>query len=301
MINAKGNISEHTTIIEDGGGYRLEERRVQVDQIGLKWGTYISAEERQLAFLPEETTVVSHFRLTDEPAEMNRRPALGTRHFVVYREPAAAYELAISATPEGPRSFFELALSESFFDDLVTTDSAFLTRFQTHASTETPYYDFIAAMSPAMYSIIAQMQQAPYTGSLKGLYLEAKAIELFLLQVQELDRERPGVNLSAGDIERLHFIRETMTKRFGHPWSIALLAREAGLNQMKLKTGFKALFGTTLFGYLADIRMEEARRLLQEEKLSVGEVADRIGYQHPHHFTTAFGRRFGVLPSKLRQ
>lgn len=298
MINAKGNILEHTTVIEDEGGYRLEEHRVQVDQIGLKWGTYTAPKERLLAFRPEKTTVVSHFRLSDEPTGDD--PPLGQKQFVVYREPAAPYELPVSATKEGPRSFFELALSESFFNDLVTTDSAFLTRFQTHASTETPYYDFIAALSPAMYSIIQQMAQAPYTGSFKGLYLEAKAIELFLLQVQELDRRHTRLRLSAGDIERLHFIREMMTKQFDYPWSIARLAREAGLNQVKLKSGFKALFGTTLFGYLTDIRMQEARRLLQQEKLYVGEVAERIGYKHPHHFTKAFQKKFGVLPSQLR-
>jgi AraC-like DNA-binding protein len=61
------------------------------------------------------------------------------------------------------------------------------------------------------------------------------------------------------------------------------------------------LFGTTVFGYLTDIRMQEARRLLVDEKLYVGEVAERMGYQQPHHFTAAFKRKFGVLPKKIRQ
>jgi AraC-like DNA-binding protein len=333
MINAKGNIVEHTVLIEADGGYRLEEHRVSVDQIGLKWGTYTSAEERRLAFHPEKATVVSHFRLTDEPPTGHRASLLTQKQFVVYREPAIEYELPVSATTEGPRSFFELALSESFFDGLVTTDSTFLTHFQAYASEETPYYDFIATMSPAMHGIIQAIQQAPYKGFLKGLYLEAKAIELFLLQVGELDglaarggraglgNRRPAdgtgraadgeltaprgggaaMKLSPRDIERLHFIRDTLTAQFDKPWSITSLAREAGLNQMKLKAGFKALFGTTLFGYLLEIRMQEARRLLLQEKLYVGEVAERMGYQHPHHFTKAFRKKFGILPSELRK
>ena len=311
MINSKGNIVEHTAVVQDGAGYRLEEHRVLVDQIGLKWGTYTSAEERLLSFHPEKATVVSHFRLSDEPASGRRKALLARKQFVVYREPAISYDLSVSATTEGPRSFFELALSESFFDQLVTTDSNFLTYFQGHAPEETPYYDFIAPISPAMYGIIQAMKASPYTGLLKGLYLEAKAIELFLLQVEGFDRSGVGgylaggggraVRLSAGDIDRLHFIRDTMTTHFDRPWSITLLAREAGLNQMKLKTGFKTLFGTTVFGYLSDIRMGEARRLLLQEKLYVGEVAERMGYQHPHHFTKAFRKKFGILPSELRQ
>lgn len=320
MINARENIIERTAIVQDGDGYRLEEHRVSVDQIGLKWGTYTSTEERLLSFHPEKATVVSHFRLSDEPPAGRRASLLSRKQFVVYREPAIAYELPVSATAEGPRSFFELALSESFFDQLVTTDSGFLTHFQAYAPEEIPYYEFIAPMSPAMYGIIQTMQTAPYTGFLKGLYLEAKAIELFLLQVEEFDRTGGGrgraafdssgmaaggdrrlVKLSAGDIERLHFIRDMMTAHFDKPWSITLLAREAGLNQMKLKTGFKTLFGSTVFGYLGEIRMEEARRLLLQEKLYVGEVAERMGYQHPHHFTKAFRKKFGILPSELRQ
>jgi AraC-like DNA-binding protein len=302
MIKARENIVEHTAVVQDGSGYRLEEHRVLVDQIGLKWGTYTSAEERLLSFHPEQATVVSHFRLSDEPPAGGRQELLAKKQFVIYREPALAYDLPVSATAEGPRSFFELALTESFFEQLVTEESHFLTHFQRYAPTETPYYDFVAPMSPAMHGIIQAMQTAPYAGVLKGLYLESKAIELFLLQVQEFDSAgRPAVRLSAADIERLHFIRDMLTAHFDRPWSITLLAREAGLNQMKLKAGFKALYGTTVFGYLGDIRMEEARRLLLQEKLYVGEVAERMGYQHPHHFTKAFRKKFGVLPSELRQ
>jgi len=72
-------------VVEEDRGYRLEEHRVEVDQIGLKWGTYTSAEERSLVFRPEKATVVSHFRLTDEPSAGRRAAALGKKQFVVYR------------------------------------------------------------------------------------------------------------------------------------------------------------------------------------------------------------------------
>lgn len=73
-----------------------------------------------------------------------------------------------------------------------------------------------------------------------------------------------------------------------------------GINQTKLKSGFKQLFGTTVFGYLTDIRMEKARLLILSEKKNVGEVADLVGYQHPHHFAAAFKRKFGYSPGKLK-
>jgi AraC-like DNA-binding protein len=128
-------------------------------------------------------------------------------------------------------------------------------------------------------------------------------MELFLLQVKQLDRERPAARpaLSPADLERLYFIREEMELHWDMPWSIATLARKAGINQQKLKTGFLALFGTTVFGHLIDLRMREAKRMLEDEKLYVSEVADRLGYKHPHHFTAAFRKKFNVLPGALRK
>ena len=178
-------------------------------------------------------------------------------------------------------------------------------RFHDHRTVNIPASAYTASMVPAMYDVIRDMQLTPYKGRLREIYLEAKAIELFLMQVGQLDQQevhsgRP-LGLQPGDIDRLQEIKEYITLNYHQPFTIIGLARQAGINQMKLKTGFKELFNTTVFGYLHDIRMKEAKRLLLDERLLVGEVADRIGYQHAHHFTAAFKRKFGVLPRDLRR
>jgi AraC-like DNA-binding protein len=146
------------------------------------------------------------------------------------------------------------------------------------------------------------MKNAPYSGHLKGLYLEAKAIELFLLQVKQLDQQTgPKLSkLKPTDIERLYAVKEHINKYYDQSCSIIGLAQLAGINQMKLKDGFKELFGTTVFGYINDVRMNEAKRLLLDEKLYVNEVADRVGYKHPQHFTIAFKKKFGIAPKELK-
>lgn len=289
---------EQKTTVQDETGYRLYQEEVKVNQIGLKWGTYTNTIEKVLSFHPQKASIVSHYRLVNEPDNLQLRE----KHFVVFREPASCYELILTPTTK-TREYFELALDESLFNELVTPENDFLLHFQQHLAVETPAYDFTAAMTPVMQTIIREMQQAPFAGRLKEAYLEAKAIELFLLQVRQLDHKTSvsRSKLSAADTERLYFIREEMTVHYSEPWSIVLLARKAGINQTKLKAGFLELFGTTVFGYLTDIRMQEARRLLVDEKLYVGEVAERMGYQQPHHFTAAFKRKFGVLPKKIRQ
>lgn len=83
------------------------------------------------------------------------------------------------------------------------------------------------------------------------------------------------------------------------------LARQVGLNDFKLKLGFRQVFGTTVFGYLHEHRMEQAQLLLQERRMNVEEVARTVGYANRSSFA-AFRKKFGINPkyytrSRLKQ
>jgi AraC-like DNA-binding protein len=283
----------------EGAGYRLHKHELQLGQLALKWGSYTNVQAKVIRIQPKKTSIVSHYRLVDE----TRNELFGEKQFVVFREPEEAYELRLSPTRQKPRKYFELSLDEDLFYELGTADSRFLDRFHKYSTVESARYEFIAGMTGTMQGVIADIQQTPFTGKLQEVWLESKAMELFLLQVKQLDREQSATRpvLSPADTERLYFIREEMERHWDMPWSIATLARKAGINQQKLKTGFPVLFGMTVFDYLVDVRMREARRMLEDEKLYVGEVAERLGYKHPHHFTAAFRKKFNVLPGDLRR
>ena len=83
--------------------------------------------------------------------------------------------------------------------------------------------------------------------------------------------------------------------------SLAELSRAVHLNEFKLKRGFKERFGTTVFGFLRQKRMELARELLASESQNVIEVANRVGYSNPSHFARAFREAFGVNPSSFQR
>jgi hypothetical protein len=72
-----------------------------------------------------------------------------------------------------------------------------------------------------------------------------------------------------------------------------------GLNQCSLKRGFKAVFGTSLYAYFQAERMRHAKDLLPNN--SVTETAVLLGYTNVSHFSSAFRRHFGVLPSAARR
>jgi AraC-like DNA-binding protein len=112
------------------------------------------------------------------------------------------------------------------------------------------------------------------------------------------DRALLHPKLQADDIERIYQARDILRDRFKNPPSLINLAHQVGLNDYKLKIGFRHVFGTTTFGYLHSYRMEQASQLLRERHLSVTAVAKAVGYASRSSFVKAFQKKFGVSPSR---
>jgi len=152
-----------------------------------------------------------------------------------------------------------------------------------------------------LHAIIKEIMEAPQQGYIRRIFIESKILELLSLQLQQAESSQ-GIprGFNREDIARLQEAKAYIAQNMQTPCSLIELARKTGLNDFKLKKGFKALFGNTVFGYLFDLRMDTAYTLLQDDK-SVSEVAELIGYKNPHHFTAAFKKRFGFLPSQVNK
>lgn len=61
------------------------------------------------------------------------------------------------------------------------------------------------------------------------------------------------------------------------------------------------MFGTTVYGYLHQLRMDTAKSLLLYQRNSIADIARQLGYKHTSHFRTVFKRHFGVSPGKKRK
>lgn len=123
---------------------------------------------------------------------------------------------------------------------------------------------------------------------------------MLVLQIGAFNQAETITGLKGKDKELIQEVRIYLEEHPDSTKSIIDLSRMVGINQNKLKRGFKELFNNTIFGFMTDVRMEKAKRLLLEEKMFVNEVADVVGYKHPHHFAAAFKRKFGYLPGELR-
>ncbi|WP_404850097.1 helix-turn-helix transcriptional regulator, partial [Elizabethkingia anophelis] len=64
-----------------------------------------------------------------------------------------------------------------------------------------------------------------------------------------------------------------------------------------MKYGVLTVFNTTIFKFIHDKKMEQARQLLEAKFVNIKEIAYMLGYSQPQHFTSAFKKKYGILPS----
>jgi len=156
-------------------------------------------------------------------------------------------------------------------------------------------------VNPEMQMALHQLINCPYQGLMKQMYWESKALELVVLKLSQLkDKAKPTKTqktLKSDDVERIYYAREILIKNIENPPSLLNLAKIVGINDYKLKLGFRQVFNTTVFGYLRTHRMEQARQLLINQNVRVSEVARIVGYSSLSRFNTAFKHQFGVSPS----
>jgi len=169
-----------------------------------------------------------------------------------------------------------------------------------NGSRDKPPYFCVGRNSASIQVALSQILHCPYQGMKRRLYLESKALELITLKLNQMGDDQALLthcpHLKASDIDLIVHAKEILLQQMDNPPSLLELARKVGLNDRKLKQGFRQVFGTTVFGCLHHYRLEKARSLLQETNLAVVEVARKVGYTSLSAFSSAFRKKYGINP-----
>ena len=81
-------------------------------------------------------------------------------------------------------------------------------------------------------------------------------------------------------------------------FNVDMLTREVGISRAQLHRKMKELTGLPVSEFIRNIRLEQAVRLLKEQKINVTQVAYSVGFSNVAHFSTVFRKQFGVSPSE---
>jgi AraC family transcriptional regulator len=143
-----------------------------------------------------------------------------------------------------------------------------------------------------------------YSGALENIFTNAKIHELLLYSLECLvDEKEEGFACKfladESGREKIYLAREILLQHIGDPITIKELSRKVAINECYLKKGFKEIYGTTIFDFYQQQRMEHAKYLLYEKGLSVTDVSALLGYSSISHFSAAFKKHTGLKPCDL--
>ncbi len=149
--------------------------------------------------------------------------------------------------------------------------------------------------------VLHQIEKNTYQGFLRNIFIESKALELityFFAHAQTQYKLQNTKKLRQKEKEAIKEASQILKMRMETPPSVLELSRLVGINEYKLRMGFKEVFNTTVYDYLRKLRMDKARLMLEKDEITVSEAGYLVGYSNLSHFAAAFKKEFGVNPSQ---
>ena len=208
-------------------------------------------------------------------------------------------------TIEADSELYIINVEVDYFKRFLSSANPMFETFHSSLKENTPVLlnDRSIEITQRMKSILTDMFLFENKSYYKALYLRSKFMELLMLQFQEYETCTTSADASFindSNFEKMKEARQIIDSNIAKPCTLLDLAQQVGTNECYLKKHFKQAFGTTVFGYLHKQRMEKARELLLAGNTKIAQVAKISGYKHASHFSTAFKKYFGSLPTQIR-
>jgi AraC family transcriptional regulator of arabinose operon len=147
---------------------------------------------------------------------------------------------------------------------------------------------------------IAAIFDGLHRDSLLGTVLRAELAMNALERVLLLVAEASGSGRRTLD-PRVQLLIERVATRPADDHTVAEMAEIVHLSPSRLAHLFKAETGQPLIRFVQETRLKEAAKLLELTPAPVAEVAKRVGFRSPFHFSSTFRERYGMSPRAYRQ
>ncbi|GAB3806818.1 AraC family transcriptional regulator [Spirosoma humi] len=155
-------------------------------------------------------------------------------------------------------------------------------------------------MSADIVRVANEISRTSTQPALPALYYRVKTLELLYFLFRDLTKRKEAAHeqVTIDELKALYKVRDSLMVKLNEPTPVKELVRIAGMNELKLRKLFTQVFGMGLYDYFQRIRMQEAARLLRDEKLTVSETGYRLGFSNLSHFTRLFEEHLGSKPKK---
>lgn len=131
-------------------------------------------------------------------------------------------------------------------------------------------------------------------------HLRPMRLAVALLDVFTAVADAASATRTPGALDPLDAARQRIEARLAEAVSVGELARLAGCSEGHFHRRFKARFGESPVAYQLRLRCEAAKNLLRSTDDTLADIAHRLGFGDPYHFSRAFKRGVGMPPGRYR-
>jgi len=150
----------------------------------------------------------------------------------------------------------------------------------------------VKAAAMQVSSLVCQQPQCK-------LLLHSAVLDFIYWQLTAVANTVDKPKITTREKYQLETARDYLLKDLSLAPTIADISHAVGLNQCKLKKGFKTLYGNSIYAHFQAERMKKAMLLLKD--YNVTETAMILGYSNVSHFSAAFRKQFNIQPRDARK
>lgn len=198
---------------------------------------------------------------------------------------------------------FNIEIFLSYLDNKILSTSYYERLNQSLNNSKESIIIYQKMISEFLITLLEQMQKMPFEKKFRRDFFKLKIIELIWITIfdflNDTNQLKKQIRLSKRDYEKIQIAKDLLIERMCNPPNLIELSKLIGLNEYKIKVGFKKIYGMPPYSLLQDYKLSFAKKLLLEGDKSVTEVAIAVGYSNFSKFSSAFKKKFGVNPSKI--
>ena len=133
------------------------------------------------------------------------------------------------------------------------------------------------------------------------LHLVLKNLELSLTEISDKMHSENSNESTMSPEEIVTLVKDYVKKHYSEEIDLNSIARTLGFSSSYLTKVFNKVENTTPSKVIRSYRMGIAKQLLNDDSLTIQQIASHVGYSDPFHFSKSFKQTVGISPTQYKQ